>query len=116
MKVIDLLNKIAKGEEVPEKIKYDKIDYSWCDLCKIYERIEDYAKDLYNDIDSLNDEVEIIEEDKKIEELLVLKDLENHSILNNKEKAKIFDDIYYTNLCVIQKKINEVNKLKDDNK
>ena len=29
MKVIDLLNKIAKGEEVPEKIKYNTKIYNW---------------------------------------------------------------------------------------
>ena len=73
MKVIDLLNKIANGEEVPKEIKYNNINYYWCNQCKIYERIEDRRKDLYNDLDNLNDEVEIIEdtpkEDKKIEKL-----------------------------------------------
>ena len=68
MKVIDLLNKIAKGEEIPNEIKYNNIDYYWCKECKIYERFEDGRKDLYNDLDNLNDEVEIIE-DKKIEKL-----------------------------------------------
>ena len=119
MKVIDLLNKIANGEEVPELIKYEDKRYFWTGL-NYYSDIYDEYLDSHICIEDLEQYIEIIEEDKKIEELLVLKDLENHSILNNKEKAKLFDDIYYTNLCVIQKKINElideVNKLKDDNK
>lgn len=73
MTVIQLLNKIANGEEVPKKIKYNNIDYFWCNQCKIYERFEDDSKDLYNDLDNLNDEVEIIEEDKKIEPLKTLR-------------------------------------------
>ena len=67
LRVIDVLNKIANGEEVPKEIKYNNMAYYWCNQCKIYERLEDSSKDLYNDLDNLNDEVEIIEEDKKIE-------------------------------------------------
>ena len=76
MKIIDLLNKIAKGEEVPEKIKYNK---------KIYTRFRNtggntlYYYQVYGEFDfllqnielvsELNDEVEIIEEEKEIEKL-----------------------------------------------
>lgn len=68
MKAIDLLNKIAKGEEVPKKIKI---------LNKIWEYDKDCI-DFLNDDDwlfykantrILNVEVEIIEEEKDIEEL-----------------------------------------------
>ena len=74
MKVIDLLNKIANGEEVPRKIRYDGIDMFWCEPCKIHEVVdvkegELCGKSLYNILDNLNDEVEIIEEDKKIEKI-----------------------------------------------
>ena len=61
MKVIDLLNKIANGEEVPKRINYGGM-------------VNDYEY-LLNNIKrfSLNDEVEIIEdtpkEDKKIDKL-----------------------------------------------
>lgn len=70
MKVIDLLNRIANGEEVPKKIKYEGRDMFYCEPCKIYE-LEEVEKgelcgtDLYNILDNLNDEVEIIEEDKQ---------------------------------------------------
>ena len=68
MKIIDLLNKIANKEEVPEKIIY---------LCDIYElhTINEFTyykngtTPLLISTNSLNDEVEIIEEPKKIKKL-----------------------------------------------
>jgi hypothetical protein len=71
MKVIDLLNKIANGEEVPEKIEYSGIEFSFQHNCIEY--INDFGTCLVRYISSrnLNDEVEIIEyttkENKKIE-------------------------------------------------
>ena len=68
LRVIDLLNKIANGEEVPKVVKTnDDIFY--------YDETDDNEVMRYknkNDIPIideyyLNDEVEIIEEDKKIE-------------------------------------------------
>jgi hypothetical protein len=73
MKVIDLLNKIANGEEVPEKIKYLGIEFSFQHNCIEY--INDYGTCLIRNISSksLNDKVEVIEdtpkEDKKIEKI-----------------------------------------------
>lgn len=71
IKIIDLLNKIANGEEVPKKIKYE---YSIYELTP--ERNDYYCKNTMrwftNEINSLgvlNEEVEIIEELKKIEKL-----------------------------------------------
>lgn len=94
MKVIDLLNKIANGEETPKKIMYENISYYWCEPCKIYERDEDTTRDLYNDIDNLNDEIEIIEEPKKIEKI----------------KTKLFanDGIFINDNVINVKKINAV--------
>ena len=73
MKVIDLLNKIANGEEVPKRIKY--INSIW----EYDEKTKDYFHDdlwlIYsmNSIGLTKREVEIIEdtpkEDKKIEKL-----------------------------------------------
>jgi len=73
MTVIQLLNKIANGEDVPKKIRYNNIIYNWdIDGYLHYEDeyhserafLEGYRTDM-----CLNDEVEIIEEDKKIEKL-----------------------------------------------
>ncbi len=67
MQIIDLLNKIANGEEVPERIKYNDYEYQYHDKKHGYCRsgydctyiclYTDYC--LFN---ILNDEVEILEE------------------------------------------------------
>ena len=75
IKIIDLLNKIANGEEVPKKIKWENIIYAYSEYDKDYLEYpfsdEEYKGlfDMRNNIltQFLNDEVEIIEEDKKIE-------------------------------------------------
>lgn len=75
MKVIDLLNKIANGEEVPKKIRIDH----WCYKFEWIEHESNYY-DKHEDIDlmsclsmdeeELNYEVHEIEEEKKIPEKL----------------------------------------------
>lgn len=78
MKVIDLLNKIANGEKIPFKLKYGSTIYCFS------EYHQDYVIDLSKDVidtnvyfikdlvgaNELNDEVEVPEEDKEIEEAL----------------------------------------------
>lgn len=76
MKIIDLLNKIANGEEVPKKIRISH----WCYKFEWVEHLTNYY-DKSNDIDlmsclsmnkeELNYEVEILEEDKKIEKIKI---------------------------------------------
>ena len=71
IKIIDLLNKIANGEEVPKKFMYKN------DIWEHYKELKDYTRagkpntffTMYYIHHILNDEVEIIEEDKKIEKL-----------------------------------------------
>lgn len=69
MKIIDLLNKIAKGEEVPNRIKFGENEYEY------YERTEglfnfkeidtgEYFTDDWFVESVLNDEVEEVEEDE----------------------------------------------------
>ena len=112
MKIIDLLNKIANGEEVPKKIKYyfrefefiggayeDKI--SGKDLCHY-----DYSCMVF-----LNDEVEIIEEkkEKKIPDKLDY--CEENTFMEQKEttylsqKERILLD---SNFKELGKKINSI--------
>ena len=84
MRVIDLLNKIANKEEMPQKIKYGDKIYEWKEYDCGYEKKKkiDWVKKwgyvaelnrtyfyLEHCFKDLNDEVEIIEEDKKIEKL-----------------------------------------------
>ena len=65
MKVIDLLNKIAKEQKVPEKIKFNDYEYLYHDKEHGYCR-NDYdctyicLDSEYYLFDILNDEVEII--------------------------------------------------------
>jgi len=113
MKVIDLLNKIANGEEVPQKIKVGNKIYNYetfnigkgdnyvtaeweevkgyrisYDGTYYYLEIRDY---------NLNDEVEILEEENKIPEKLNLDTDE----LKGKETPRAID-------YLIEGKINEV--------
>lgn len=103
MKIIDLLNKIANGE-APKKIKYE---YSIYELTP--ERNDYYCKKemswFTNEINSLgvlNDEVEIIEEPKKIEKIKTT--LEDYDLPSNNE-FKIIDKI--------NELIDEINNLKE---
>ena len=73
IKIIDLLNKIANNEEVPEKIKinnviYEYRGYMYCTEKANYQDIEDYLFGKWN-FNILNNYAEIIEEPKKIEKI-----------------------------------------------
>ena len=75
MKIIDLLNKIVKGEEVPKKIKYTWF-YEWSydntrdEYCYMQKDGKRFDED-WLVVCTLNDEVEIIEEveDKEYEDI-----------------------------------------------
>lgn len=70
IKVIDLLNKIADGEKPPH-IKCSGLNLYWNDENSTYDVKEDYvyAPFYMFDYSELNNEVEIIEEPKKIEKI-----------------------------------------------
>ena len=69
IKIIDLLNKIANGEEsINVETKYDSDDWEKDDfLLSLYKEFE--HKNNYEIVEFLNDYVEIIEETKKIEKI-----------------------------------------------
>ena len=68
IKVIDLLNMISKGEELPKTIRwYDEFYNDYDEISNDY-KVFVYEK-LKNNVWDLNDEVEIIEEPKKIEKI-----------------------------------------------
>ena len=113
MKVIDLLTKIANGEEVPKKIRFNNIEwnrvYGEKNVCYIDEYDSDFFLCFFrNNLDfTLNDEVEIIEEDKKIEKIKQLCEYPNtdtYECWNTREE-------------ILVKKINEIidkiNKMED---
>lgn len=77
MKIINLLNKIANGEEVPKRIRIDHWCYKfeWKDYARNYidEREDvDLMSVLSCDREELNYEVRELKEDKKIEKLSIL--------------------------------------------
>lgn len=130
MKVIDLLNKKANGEEMPKKIKYNGDIYEF--KRNDYERTTpDFnVYTLLYDMEyiiKLNDEVEIIEENKEIEKLEValLGQCDNWLVNPTTKTTKqdielnpyIIENIR-TNTLYFQRKINElideVNKLKGE--
>lgn len=105
MKVIDLLNKIANGEEVPNIILFNSYKYRFDKIDRVYRRIignstfGNSTLGTINELDLyLNDDVEIIEdtpkEDKKIEKL--------------KLSGNDFIDIFK-----IENKINKINEIID---
>lgn len=65
IKIIDLLNKMANGEELPKKIKYHNKIYIKRSDCHWY-ILENgtFDDDLFVRIDCLNDEVEILDEEE----------------------------------------------------
>ena len=123
IKVIDLLNKIAKGEEVPKKILLNRIvfEYQGDDYLYKDEDKKEYwlFSACYTDKymwleDFLKDEVEIIEEPKKIEKIEIYEDLDGHYFLNNRDK-KIYigcDEIDFM-VDKFNELIDEINNLKE---
>jgi hypothetical protein len=69
MKIIDLLNKIANGEEVPNKIHIKKFQCDFIFNGYTYLSDEKAQRNIYwcSYSEALNYEVEILEEPKKIE-------------------------------------------------
>ena len=75
MKIIDLLNKIANGEEVPKKIRIDHwcYEFEWIEHeSNYYDKHEDIdlMSCLSMDKEELNYEVHELKEKKKIQKLI----------------------------------------------
>ena len=111
MKVIDLLNKIAKGEEVPERIKFENYIYIWRNYEKDY-----FCKQINHSLESiigeymfsnLNLEIEIIEEEKEIEEITIRDN--TLGFPNGEWTARNMDKAF---AYKINELVREVNKLK----
>lgn len=115
MRIIDLLNKIANGEEIPKKIRIDH----WCYKFEWVEHLENYYDD-DNDIDimsalsmskeELNYKVEIIEENQNIKELWIDDSGYIHTELGSWRGRKM--DIAFA--TKINEVIKEVNKQKNN--
>lgn len=113
MKIIDLLVKISKGEEVPKRIKYQNEIYTYAndDYCTTNEKwlfSESYTEKVAWLNDFLNDEVEVMdnEEEKEIEKL-------GYCCVNKNGETRNFVDVEE----VLKNKINElidvINDMRD---
>lgn len=126
MKIIDLLNKIANGEEVPKRIKYENDTYIHIDnYCYYCDKTNLILSDrIFTEYSKLNDEVEILDE-----EFEDIEEIENIYAVDHKwqqENNKIFKD-KINELIKNQKKIieqlnyteeleNEIKHLKEEMK
>ena len=118
MKIIDLLNKIANGEEVPKKIKLHnlvlkKFDYSIGDGTTIPSYCNEKEDTFLNDFlysQYLNDEVEILEEKKKPEKISPLSASDILDIIGTKytkAQDKALQNLF-EHIRNQDKKINEI--------
>lgn len=128
MKVIDLLNKIANGEEVPKKIKYKNKIYEWKEYDVCYGKIMTkkgwvkengyvaeenrtyfYLKHCYQD---LNDIVEILEEEPRDIEVCgsLFTKSEYDKLVHSEEEKKIPRRLGINDITLIDlfAKINEI--------
>ena len=106
MKVIELLNKIANGEDVPEKFRFAE---------QIFEKQGSYIEDedgdsifdsMCTDFSNINEEIEIIGEDKKIEKIEYSIDKDGYLSVND----------FREHLLQIINKINEIiDKMNTEN-
>ena len=113
MKVIDLLNKIANGEKVPKKIKWKGVifdyveeenyeDYINSNCFSLFEHLGD-KNEVYKVTNMLNDEVEIIEEEKKIPEKLPYYSMEKI------QKAKNKDEWREERISLLEKRVDDLH-------
>lgn len=114
MKIIDIFNKIAnnKIDENPNKIKYE--GQIWLKQASgDYIDSENISRYLFDDymsfgFETLNDEIEIIEEDKKIEKLF------NCCMETDNQEIQFCIQNINDVANKINELIDEVNKLKGD--
>lgn len=112
IKIIDLLNKIANKEEVPNKIEYCGIDYTWDKIGYLHyagfgEREKSFLEGIRTDV-VLNDEVEILEDTTdEIEELNYYTVI---SAVNGKFQENI-DEEFGKHTKKINELVRAINKL-----
>ena len=123
MKIIDLLVKISQGERMPKKIKYEGYVWEYDKVAKDYYRndIDEEYIYLFQDLFKkktgffINNEVEIIEEPKKIEKIKILIDEINMEYVANDKGEKLSyseSDLIFADR--INKLIEKINKLKGE--
>jgi hypothetical protein len=118
MKIIDLLNKIANGEELPRKLKGNNHTYTLVENRNYEDEDGDilFSDDYFwcNE-DFLNKELEIIEEEKEIEKgLKPYKEYLEECDVVGFNPTEIRDEYIDRLSLIVIELIDEVNKLKGD--
>ena len=112
--IYELLGLVKDGK-APKEIKYKNFVYGWVQKYKTYTRYDITGKDLYITTNNLNDEVEIIEEPKKIEKINEILRIDGLIAPYGENEYRM-----WKNIIIQQNKINElideVNKLKRSEK
>lgn len=113
MKIIDLLNKIANGEEVPNKIHIKKFQCDFIFNGYTYLSDEKEQQNIYWCLysEALNYEVEILEEPKKIEKLDLDGYYDDNSYCECKSEWCSIGDVL---VGKINELIDEINNLKEN--
>ena len=100
IKVIDIMNKIYNKENMPKQIKYDMKTYfydetyqEYTDYDRTYGLFSDLLDKQYGIFKCLDDELEIIEEEKKIPAKLVPTSLKGIDNLDEKIEIAHIDTI-----------------------
>ena len=106
---------LVKDGKTPKEIKYKNFVYGWVQKYKTYTRYDIIGKDLYITTNNLNDEVEIIEEPKKIEKIEMYQDEEGYYFLN-KQDRKVYVNCDEMDFMVdkFNELIDEINNLKEN--
>lgn len=107
IKLIELLNKIANGGEVPEKIEYRNVEYvkkrdGWNNM-SYYESVEskyDLLLSKINSTTTLNEEVEIIEDEIDIQEIEEINHYDIISALEGKTEENINNELEKHSLII----------------
>ena len=122
MKIIDLAEKQLNNEILPKHIRYNNEDLyfdgvSYCDKQGNNDLLDILAKE-NSSITHLYDEVEIIEEDKKIEKIEMYQDenTQNYFIRNEYDKKCYLIKQSKIIASKFNELIDEINKLKEVNK
>jgi hypothetical protein len=125
MKVIDLLNKIANEDEIPEKIKYENYIYwydkNWKDYKNAQVEFRSYLiNSRYHNTDFLNEEVEIIEDTPSFKgfkvkdgEIIYKEDKKIEYFDDYKINARCFDELVKSINLYIELNTNKLNEIID---
>ncbi len=112
MKVIDLVHKRERLEEMPQTIKYNRNVYHYNGSNYFTEFVGGMRMTF--DFSDLTREIEIIEENKGIEEIEIIKNADNFYIVKDNRQCQLnrHDTVI---IDKINELVREVNKLKKDN-